>query len=258
MIYTARFIEDHFIAGVRTYVDPLDVANLDDEQLTEKELAAKRLLLKRRSIIDARMAIEKLELMKAEEAAQKRMNEDRRIFEEKQKKAKEDNTGFIVKDNGQVLMLRPYLGGSNKQEEEFPIKDTSPNITRLHVDDVQLQLEEEKAHQRRMAVIEEEIRMNTDSNMVQSEIIKAHIDARKRIDDDRRIFLENKAKEKEEEIKSEKLADEAFERFKVDWYKQQYTESFWDSVKEMPIFIFELIKYEINNYIISVKERYDL
>lgn len=194
MIYQPRFIEDHFIAGVRTNVDPENVHLMDDEQLSEKELAAKKLYFKRQAMIDTQ------EKMQAEE---------NKLREKILKSYWPMHTGIHVKDPSPIIMRSPF------QE-------------------------------------------TTEQRMIE----------------DKRIFLEKKAKEEEarqkevywpeeekvrqEQIKAAELAAEVFEKLKIDWPERKYVDSFWEALASVIVVTAEAIKLEIKNYIISIKERYDL
>lgn len=133
------------------------------------------------------------------------------------------------------------------------VKDYSPNTFRLAMMDV-----------------ESEMRRITDNNRVQSEILKADIEVRKRMAADRRKFLENKRKEEEEKERGYSVKENGEiiihrpssgnisnpehlnikEMFNIDW-QNNGNRTFFATVVMF-------IKCEIKNYIEDLKLRYDL
>lgn len=164
-------------------IGPMDVACFDDEQLDDKELAAKRLYMRQQALIKMHHDIE--------------VNERIRINELK-----------ILHVAAEALKRH------SNSESGIVIKDPSPSIT------------------------------------------YSQGTTEQRMEMDKRNFLENQkeiARQKEEEINKEYL-----DRFIIDWPEKKYTDSFWESLASVIVVTVEAIKYEIKNYITSIKERYDL
>ena len=180
-------------------INPEDVAGFDDEQLDDKELAAKRLYLRQQALIKMYHDIETEKRNRVFELHRLR------IAAEALKKHSNSESGIVIKD---PTLSITYSQGTTEQ---------------------------------RMA-----------------EDRRIFLENQKEIARQKEVYWPEEEKVRQEKIKAAELAAEVFEKYRIDWPEKKYVDSFWESVINIPILIFELIKYEIKNYIISIKERYDL